>query len=118
DRCAIVRGNAFDAVPPGCEAYILKNVLMSFDDVASCEALHKVRLVCTEAMRLLVLESVVGPPNEDPRAKFSDLNMLVIPGGSERTREEWTALFMASGFRLSHITPSARGPCVIEGVPA
>jgi hypothetical protein len=90
---------------------------MSFDDVASREVLCKVRLVCSAATRLLVLESVVGPPNEDPRAKFSDLNMLVIAGGAERTREEWAALFRASGFRLSHIAPSVRGPCVIEGVP-
>lgn len=117
DRCDVVGGNVFEAVPSGCGAYILKNVLMSFDDRACREVLSRVRTVCAHATRLLVLESVVGLPNEDPRTKFSDLNMLVIPGGAERTREEWATLFSVGGFRLSHITSSALGPCVIEGVP-
>jgi hypothetical protein len=117
DRCAVVAGSFFDAVPPGCEAYILKNILMSFDDEARRALLRRVRAVCTTDTWLLVLEAVVGPPNEDPHGKFSDLTMLVVTDGAHHTREEWAALFAAGGFRLASITASALGLCVLEGVP-
>lgn len=118
ERCDVVGDSVFEAVPPGHEAYILKQVLMSFDEEARRAVLRKVRTVCGEATRLLVLESVVGPPNEDQRAKFSDLNMMVVTGGAEHTREEWASLFAVGGFRLSHIVQNTLSLCVIEGVPA
>jgi hypothetical protein len=116
-RCDVMAGSFFDAVPAGYNAYILKNILMSFDDEARCAILRRVRAVCTADTRLLVLEAVVGPPNEDPRGKFSDVTMLVVTGGTHHTSEEWAALFAGGGFRLASITPSALGECVLEGVP-
>ena len=41
---------------------------------------------------LVIVDSVLGPPNEDALAKFLDLMMLVSAGGRERTEEEWRAL--------------------------
>jgi O-methyltransferase domain len=67
--------------------------------------------------RLLVIERVVGPPNEGPAAKLSDLNMLVAPGGLERTLSEYEVLFAAAGSRLVDETPSASGWSVIEAAP-
>ncbi|HEX5497766.1 MAG TPA: methyltransferase, partial [Thermomicrobiales bacterium] len=57
----------------------------------------------------------LGPPNENPDAKFSDLNMLVAPGGQERTDDEYAALFAAAGFRFVGATPSAAGFSVFAG---
>ena len=50
-------------------------------------------------------------------AKLSDLNMLVNPGGRERTLDEYGALFEASGFTLVGATPTASGFQVIEAAP-
>jgi hypothetical protein len=47
-----------------------------------------------------------------------DLEMLVNPGGLERTEEQWQALFAASGFRLTRIIRTDVPQCVIEGAPA
>ena len=47
---------------------------------------------------LLVVERELGAPNENPDAKLSDLNMMVGPGGRERTRDEFAALFAEAGF--------------------
>jgi hypothetical protein len=116
-RCTVVGGSFFDAVPPGCAAYILKAVLNSFDDPTRRAILRHVRTVCIADTRLLVVEYVVGPPNEDPYAKLLDLAMLLRTGGAQSTREEWAALFAAGGFHLARITPSLHGPCVLEGVP-
>jgi len=46
-----------------------------------------------------------------------DLEMLVNPGGLERTEEQWTNLFAAYGFRLTQIIRTPVPQCVIEGVP-
>ena len=47
----------------------------------------------------------MAPPNELP-GKFSDLNMLVAPGGRERTSDEYAALFEKSGFELTRVLPA------------
>jgi hypothetical protein len=63
---------------------------------------------------VLVLERDLGGPNENPPAKFSDLNMLVNPGGRERSEEEYAALFATAGLRYVGTTPSAAGFSVFE----
>jgi hypothetical protein len=60
---------------------------------------------------------VLDLPNLGPCAKFFDLLMLVGPGGRERTRDEFTGLFAAAGFRLLDVVPAGQ-LSVIEGVPA
>ena len=65
---------------------------------------------------LLVLERLLGRDG-DPAAGFSDLNMLVMPGGQERTLDEYAALLAAAGFRLVGATPTSAGLSVIEGAP-
>jgi hypothetical protein len=67
--------------------------------------------------RLFVIERLVGSPNEDPAVKLSDLNMLVGPGGQERTREEFTALFRTGGLRLADVVETRAAVSVIVGEP-
>jgi hypothetical protein len=65
---------------------------------------------------LLVIERILAPPNEGAEGKLSDLNMLVMPGGRERTEEEFVALFEQAGLRLVRAVPTASGLAVIEAV--
>ena len=58
------------------------------------------------------------PPNEGPETKLGDLNMLVGPGGQERTLEEFERVLGAAGYDLVGATPTASGMFVIEGEPA
>lgn len=41
----------------------------------------------------------------DPLAKSSDLEMLFMPGGRERTCPEWDTLFAEAGFEITRIFP-------------
>jgi hypothetical protein len=63
----------------------------------------------------LVVESVLQPGNEPSFAKLLDLAMLVIPGGMERTEEEFRQLFAGAGFQLTKVVPTAADVSVIEG---
>src|SRR4029078_7120843 len=81
------------------------------------EAVAILRTVREQGGTLLLVERVVEPANEGPETKLGDLNMLVGPGGQERTLEEFRALFAAAGYELSGDTTTASGMHVLEGAP-
>ena len=114
DRCAIVDGSFFDAVPAGGDAYLLKAIIHDWED----EDCLRILRVCRQAMdvgnALLIIERELGEPNERQEAKFADLNMLVSPGGRERTTAEYAGLVEAAGFRFVGVTPTAAGLAVFE----
>src|SRR5712691_4909452 len=112
-RCQVVGGSFFEAVPDGGDAYVLKWIIHDWEDEESTAILRTIRRT---GGTVLVIERLLGPPNEDPIAKLSDINMLVGAGGRERTLEEFVALFEAAGYRLAGSTSSASGMHVLEGV--
>lgn len=118
DRCEVVGGDFFTVVPAGGDAYVLRSILHDWEDAEATAILQTCRRAIAAQGRRLVIEWVIAPPNEGCDAKFTDLNMLVSPGGQERTREEYGALFAAAGFRLTEVFPTSTGHAVIEGVPA
>jgi len=117
DRCRVVAGSFFESVPQGADAYILRAVIHDWDDDESIRILKVVRRAIPVGGALLLVERAVAPPNEGRDAKFSDLNMLVGPGGRERTRWEYAALLEASKFRLTGVV-SAGVYSVIDAAPA
>jgi hypothetical protein len=118
DRCTIVGGDFFQAVPEGGDAYLMRAILHDWEDPESIAILRNIRAVIPEDGSVLVFERELGGPNANPEAKFSDLNMLVMPGGRERTVEEFAALYEQAGFELAGTTPTAAAMSVIEGRPA
>ena len=118
ERCEVVGGNFFEAVPEGGDAYVLKAIIHDWEDPESVAILRRVREATAPEGRVFLLESRLGGPNELPAAKLSDLNMLVNPGGRERTIEEYEALFEQAGFRLVGEKATPSGQSVIEAAPA
>jgi hypothetical protein len=118
NRCEIAAGSFFDSVPGGGDAYVLKAVIHDWEDPDARAILRTCRRAMSPAATLLVIEQELGAPNERPPAKFSDLNMLVAPGGQERTRDEYAALFAATGFELKRTIPTAGTLQVFEAAPA
>lgn len=117
DRCQIRGGDFFSTVPEGGDAYVVKSVLMDEEDDEAIAILRACRLAMTPAARLLVIERMVGQPNQSPEGKFSDLNMMVMTGGRERTEEEFAALFSAAGFRLDQVIATSSPSTLIVGSP-
>ena len=99
DRCQVVAGSFFESVPVA-DAYVLKSILHDWDDPDCVRILQTIRRCAAPRAQLLVVEQLVAPPNQGSALKSSDLNMLVVPGGVERTREEFEALLAAGGWRL------------------
>jgi hypothetical protein len=114
DRCDVVAGSFFDSVPEA-GAYILKHILHDWYDDDCVRILETIRRAAPKDARLLVIERVVEGPNAGAVGKSSDLNMLVGPGGMERTREEFDALLSSGGWRIVSAHPAATHH-VIEAV--
>jgi O-methyltransferase domain/Dimerisation domain len=117
DRCEVVAGSFFDGVPAGADAYLLKAIIHDWEDDEALRILGNVRAAVADDGAALVVERELGAPNENPDAKLSDLNMMVGPGGRERTRDEFAALFTDAGFELQRVVPTAIGLNVFEGRP-
>ena len=116
DRCQIVSGDFFKAVPPGGDAYIMKNIIHDWDDDRALTILRNIHQVLRgrRGGRVILLESVVQPVGGPDFAKMIDLEMMVLPGGRERTEQEYTSLFARAGFRLTRIVPTESLLSVIE----
>jgi hypothetical protein len=116
-RCRTEAGNFFESVSAGGDAYLLRHIIHDWYDERSLAILRNVRKVMPAAGKLLVVEGVIPPGNEPSVTKLLDLNMLVIPGGMERTEGEYRELYAKAGFSLTRIVPTRSEVSVIEGVP-
>ena len=117
-RCAIAEGSYFEGVPADGDAYIFKSVLMDHTDETCAAILRRVRTAMGPQGSLLVMEGIIGAPNEGPRAALSDLMMLVGTGGRERRQDEWESILDAAGFELRSTTPTASRFQILEGRPS
>ncbi len=118
DRCQVVGGSFFDSVPTGADAYLLKAIIHDWLDAEAIQILRTCRRAMRDDARLLLVEQLLGQGPDPVQTAFSDLNMLVSPGGQERTLEEYGALLAASGFSLTGVTETGTPVFVIEAVPS
>jgi O-methyltransferase domain/Dimerisation domain len=118
NRCALVEGDMFTSIPPGSDAYIMKHIIHDWPDELSVKILKGCRAGVNPGGKLLVVDSVIQPGNDFDAGKFLDLEMLIFPGGLERTETQFRELFAASGWRLSRIIPTTAGVSIVEGIPA
>jgi len=118
DRCTLESGDMFTSVPPGADAYIMKHIIHDWPDEKCLSILKACRSGVNAGGKLLVVDNVIQPGNGFDPGKFLDLEMLIFPGGHERSEGQFRDLFAAAGWRLNRIVPTPSGICIVEGVPA
>jgi hypothetical protein len=117
-RCAVVAGDFFESVPSGGDAYILKTIVHDWDDERAVAILKNCHRAMREHGKLLVVDRVMPERAEQATVVvLSDLEMLVMAGGRERSEAEFRALLGAAGFRLTKVVPTQSEFSIIEGVP-
>jgi hypothetical protein len=119
DRCEAVAGDFFEAVPAGGDAYIMKHIIHDWDDERASAILRNIRtaLAGKRQGKVILLEAVIQAGNAPDLGKLLDLEMLMMPGGRERTAEEFRTLFARSGFEMTRIVATQSPLNVIEAVP-
>jgi SAM-dependent methyltransferase len=121
DRCAIVAGSFFESVPEGGDMYVLKRIIHDWDDDRARAILTACRRAMKPGARLLVVDEVLPQRAETPDAAAAfllDLEMLVGPGGRERTEDEFRTLLAASGLALARVVPAVRRLSIVESLTA
>ncbi|HEV2880683.1 MAG TPA: methyltransferase [Pyrinomonadaceae bacterium] len=112
----LASGNFFESVPAGADAYMMKHIIHDWDGERALSILRNCHRAMRDDGKLLLVEMVVPKGNEPHLSKIQDLEMLLSPGGLERTEDEYRELLAAAGFELTQIIPTASPMCVIEGV--
>jgi hypothetical protein len=118
-RCEFVAGDFFDAVPSGGDTYILKRILDDWPDDKVLQILTNCRQTMASKGRLLIIEPLMGAPNELCAGHLADMNFLVtFEGGRIRTEKEHSDLLGKTGFMLQKCIPTSAEPTILEAWPA
>lgn len=118
DRCDLVGGDFFDAVPSGGDIYVFKRILHDWDDETCVKLLQRCREVIPHEGRLLVVDAVIPPGNDPHPAKIVDMVMMSVLPGRERTEQELSTLLTTAGFTLNQVIPTHSMLCIVECSPA
>lgn len=117
-RISVEGGNFFNAVPQGADAYIMKYIMHDWTDDQCARILGHCRRAMAPGGRVLVVEHVIRPGNAPDWGKMLDINMLVLTGGRERTKDEFAALFARAGLRLRRVHKTEAAVSVVEASAA
>jgi hypothetical protein len=114
-RVERVAGDFFRSVPRA-DAYIIKHIIHDWDDERATLILKNINAAMGPDGRVLIVETIIPEGNGPHYSKILDLEMLVSPGGVERTAEEYAALLADAGLRLSRVVPTRSPFSIIEAV--
>jgi hypothetical protein len=117
NRCEVVGGDFLVTVPNGGDLYIVSHCIHNWDEPSCVRILANCRQMMSPRGRLLIVEAVVGAGDETDPAKILDLAMLLVPGGHERTEDEYRLLLKRVGFRLTRVVPTRTSASIIEAIP-
>jgi hypothetical protein len=120
-RCELIAADLTQSVPAGADVYMLKHVLHGRRDLEAITILKNCHAVIPQNGSLLVIEFVLPPlvSQADPQLEgllMSDLNMLAVTGGRERSEREWKTLLEAAGFSLTRVYPVGSDTLMVRNV--
>jgi hypothetical protein len=115
-RCRTIAGDFFQGIPAGADAYYMQHIIHDWADEPALKILEH----CHSALagqndgRLLIVDNVIPENSQAHPGKLLDLEMLLMPGGRERTEPEWHELLGNAGFEIARIVPLKAAESVIE----
>src|SRR5262245_9668380 len=118
DRVEFVAGDFFSEIPVEADIYLLKPIIHDWYEDKCQTILENIRANMPDDGKVLIIEAVIPEGNDPHFGKIIDLEMLVSPGGVERTPSEFEKLLADSGFKMTRIIPTMGPMSIIEAVKA
>ncbi len=122
DRVSIKEGSFFDEVPSGADLYLLKSIVHDWDDERAVEILRTCRTAMHPRARLALVErqlpQLIDNPDVALPSVMSDLQMMLVLGGAERTTSEYRQLMAGAALEMNRVIPIGADFCVFEAVIA
>jgi O-methyltransferase domain len=121
ERCTVVGGDFFTAVPAGADAYLLKYIIHDWDDERALAILRQCRAAMNTGATLLLIEQLLPDRFESgaaaiPTAQVNLHMLLLTPGGRERTVGEFRGLLDTAGFALQQVIPTGTPFFIFEAL--
>ncbi len=117
-RIGTIAGSFFEAVPGPTDLCVMKHIIHDWDDEKAATILRNCRRALAPGGCVVLCEMLVTDGPEGLPALILDIEMLLGPGGRERTREEYASLFAEAGLHLDRIIPTHGSVSLLEARPA
>ena len=114
EKLTVVGGNFFTDSMPKADAYLLMNIIHDWPDAESVKILSVIRRDMPQHAQVLIIETVVPPTPGPHLSKELDIVMMALPGGMERTQEEYARLAAKCGLRLKGMVETMSPYSILE----
>jgi O-methyltransferase domain len=94
--------------------YLMSHIIHDWSEEQCLTILRNCRAAMGPKSRLLIIEMVIPPGDAPHPGKATDMVMLAVPGGQERTEQEYCVLLAKAGFRLERVVPTESAASVVE----
>jgi hypothetical protein len=118
DRVSIEAGSFFERIPADSDVYLLSHIIHDWSEDHCLAILGNCYQAMKPGARLLIIEVVLAARDAPHPGKLLDMIMLTIPGGQERTEQEYGELLEKAGLRLARVVPTQSAVAVIEAFTA
>jgi len=118
ENLTVIGGNFFTDSMPKADAYLLMNIIHDWPDAESIKILSAIRRSMPASARVLIIETVVPEAPGPHLSKELDIAMMVLPGGMERTEEQYVSLARKCALHLERMVPTLSPYSVLEMVAA
>jgi hypothetical protein len=118
DHVELVEGDFNVEIPVVADIYMLKHIIHDWYDNTDQRILSNIRDNMSDTAKVLIFEAVIPEGNDPHFGKVIDLEMLMSPGGVERTASEFDTLLKNSGLKLTRIISTESLLCIIEAEKA
>lgn len=116
-RWTTVAGDFYAEVPSGADIYLLKRILHDKTDADCLRVLRACRSAMPETGRVLIIDPLLPEgPGYPASLKRSDVLMMAVFEGKERTERELRVLLDQAGLGLSQVIATPTSLTVVEAV--
>ena len=116
DRVEYVTGDFTEAIPVEADIYFMKHIIHDWYDDKNVRILENIRNSMPEDAKVLIIDTIIPEGDEPHFGKIMDIEMLLSPGGMERTPAEFEGLLDKAGFKMVRIIPTESPVGIVEAV--
>jgi hypothetical protein len=117
ERVEVVAGDFFEEVPTA-DVYVMSAVLHDWNNATCLRILKNVARAAPVGARLVVVEMVVPEGDAPHPTKMTDITMMGMLGGRERSVSELRRLFADGGFTLQRVVTGSGPYAALEATLA
>jgi len=114
NRSEILGGDFFKSDLPKADIYVLKRVLHNWNDEDCITILKNIRRSMSKGSKILIIEGIVPEDTSRHFSKDTDLFLMALFAGRERTANEFRMLSEQAGLTITRILPTNTFLSIIE----